>query len=141
MNRSSKCPQFGSRFASYAGRRLHQRDAHPEEYHDAEVQRLAARPNARWDGEEVALMVAFERAHLDDPGLNETIHMEVLPQGKVEAIMGKRTQASYRRVLKEGPTFSSDAVPPDPRGSSISSRWTADTSTQASPFSNAAPFS
>ncbi len=114
VDRSSRCPQCGCSFANYAGRRLHQRKAHSEEFHEAEVQRLAARPKDRWDREEVAVMAAFERDHLGEPGLNETIHAEVLPHRTVEAIKGKRRQASYRQVLEEGPSFSSDVGPSNP---------------------------
>ena len=55
---------------------------------------MAGRPKARWDPEEVALMVTFEGDHLGLTAINE-----VLLHRSLEAIMEKRKQAAYRALL------------------------------------------
>ncbi|MPC60409.1 hypothetical protein E2C01_054453 [Portunus trituberculatus] len=63
---SPTCPVCHVQYASFGGRRVHERAAHPESFHGAEAARLRACTKAWWDPEEVRLMVTFERLHLDE---------------------------------------------------------------------------
>ena len=102
---SPTCPHCHHTFASYGGRRVHERARHPESFHGAEAARLSSRPKARWDPEEVNLMVAFERAHLGESNMNELVRTQLLPHRTLEAIKGKRKQASYRALLLGEPSL------------------------------------
>ena len=95
------CPQCGRTFASYQRRRLHQRNAHPDTFHEGLAVETLSRPKARWTGEEETLMADFE---LDHPGMRITemanqIHAQVLRHRSVEAIRCRRRLTSYKRLV------------------------------------------
>ncbi|KAK8372178.1 hypothetical protein O3P69_012076, partial [Scylla paramamosain] len=101
-NRSATCPTCSRTFSSYAGRRLHERRQHPVQFHDALVGEIRARPKARWDAEEDALMASFEANHPElAPGALVTALQEtILPHRTEEAIKCHRKSKAYREVLQ-----------------------------------------
>ena len=102
-DRSPKCPECGKVFKNYKGRRVHQRSAHKEAYHEALAQTTRARPKQRWDPEEEAVMADFERNHPNLGRLmNQQIHEHVLPHRSLEAIKCHRKAPGYRALLARG---------------------------------------
>lgn len=94
------CSICGRILATLAGRRVHERRAHPEAFHDAESRRLVDRPKARWDPEEVALMVAFEKSNPQGRLINQAIQREVFPHRTQEGIKGKMRSAEYKCLIQ-----------------------------------------
>ena len=100
-DKSPTCPRCRRRFATYGGRRVHERLQHEKEYHDEEI-RVAAtkRTKARWDVEELNMMAAFEAAHPDlTTTMNQEIRDKVLPGRTVESIKSRRRMDSYKELV------------------------------------------
>ena len=109
-DQSPECSACGQLSATYKGRKVRERVAHPEVFHQVEDARLAACPKPRWDPEEVALMVAFEKSHPGMRAINAVIKRDVLPHRFSEAITGKRRSVDYRALLDAG-AISKDLSP------------------------------
>ncbi|MPC38978.1 hypothetical protein E2C01_032499 [Portunus trituberculatus] len=83
------CPICRQFFKDFRGRRVHQRVAHPREFHGEEAQALSAGSRrVRWDPEELAMMAAFEALHLGARNINKEIRERVLPHRTIDAIKG-----------------------------------------------------
>ncbi|KAK8374050.1 hypothetical protein O3P69_011306 [Scylla paramamosain] len=115
-NRSATCPTCSRTFSSYAGRRLHERRQHPVVFHDALVGEIRARPKARWDAEEDALMASFEANHPElAPGaLVKALQEKILPHRTEEAIKCHRKSKAYKEVLQRLSTPSEEVQIPSP---------------------------
>ena len=127
-DKSPQCPHCGRTFASFQGRRVHERSQHPQEFHLAESEALmAGSRKTRWDEEELALMATFEASHAAERQLNIKIKAQCLPHRTLEAIKAARRPASYKeRVRQEAlrlqqvssAPVTSSPTPPSPRGTS-----------------------
>lgn len=99
-DRSPTCPWCNRTFASYRGRRVHERQAHAAAFHQAESELLQrARKKPRWDREELALMAQFEAQHPDERHMNMAIRERVLPERSLEAVKGARRDQAYKNLV------------------------------------------
>lgn len=106
-DRSPTCPRCFRTFRGYKGRRVHERLAHPTEYHREveEAALRAGRPKARWSEEERRLL-AREEARLsmipnvDGEGINQRLHRS-FPARTLEAIKSLRRREDYKQFLVE----------------------------------------
>ena len=100
--RSPTCPHCGRSFASYQGRRVHERSQHPQAFHAQEVEALmAGSRKARWDEEELVLMAAFEASHPGERMMNIQIRAQCLPHRTLEAIKAARRPDSYKERVRQ----------------------------------------
>ena len=119
-DRSPCCPVCGRVFATFRGRRVHQRAAHQEEFHREEAEALSAGVRkARWDQEELNLMAAYEARHYQQRFLNKLIVRDVLPHRSIEAVKGARRAGSYKQhvetlrlAMSSGPPAPTLSSPP-----------------------------
>ena len=110
-DKSPTCPRCRRRFATYGGRRVHERLLHEKEFHDEELRVAAAkRTKARWDVEELNMMAAFEVAHPDSTStMNQEIRDKVLPGRTLESIKSRRRANSYKARAASAPTVVSSS--------------------------------
>ncbi|MPC74641.1 Retrovirus-related Pol polyprotein from type-1 retrotransposable element R2 [Portunus trituberculatus] len=102
---ASRCPVCLCDFASFQGRRVHERRAHPERFHSAEAESLSARSRKpRWDQEELALMAAFEADNSGAKFMNKLIQEHVLPHRSIDSIKGARRPESYKALVRQHQT-------------------------------------
>lgn len=124
-DRGSTCPTCGRTFASYRGRRVHERSAHPRVYHLEETDRVDFQSRKpRWHEEEVERMARYEALHYGDRFLNRAIHRHVLSHRSIESIKGHRRRADYKALVVSlrqhdaelaAEPFSPAQGPPEPR--------------------------
>lgn len=100
-DKSPTCPICRQSFKDYKGRRVHQKVAHPREFHGEEAQALSAGSRrVRWDPEELAMMAAYEALHLGARNINKEIRERVLPHRTIDTIKGARKAESYRAQVR-----------------------------------------
>ena len=74
------CPVCLRVFKSYNGRRVHERSAHPEVFHQEEVAALTtSHGRPRWEREELEMMACFEAVNCGARSMNILIREKVLP--------------------------------------------------------------
>ena len=122
-DKSPTCPRCRRRFATFGGRRVHERMQHEREFHEEEIRAQATkRTKARWDVEELNMIAAFEAAHPDlTTTINQEIRDKVLPGRTIESIKSRRRMDSYKELVLRSARAASE---PDIVSSSTTRRTT-----------------
>lgn len=56
------CPVCGRSFATYSGRRVHERKAHPVDFANEELEEMNRKSNKRWTDDEMYLLAQRDAA-------------------------------------------------------------------------------
>ena len=122
------CPQCGHRFKSYAGRRLHQRLAHEEDFHVGAQALNEKKSKRRWTDEERFLVAEAEVGYTGTKAGLYAHLCEALPSRSLESIKGLRNKnpAVYQQFVQRARERLSVPSAPLVADGKVGDEWTDD---------------
>lgn len=92
-----RCNFCNRNFSSFPGLRLHQRRAHPTDYHQSVANTRLTISRPRWDPDESRLLAIKEAELGASSNINQRL-LEVFPGRSLESIKCHRKQRAYRHL-------------------------------------------